>query len=733
MVFYIVAYKHGAWLPVDVPYDDLLNTKFPWLFVLFGGYFPAVSEEFLFRMFAIPFLRQLVRWAPLALVLAGFIWGFGHAGYAQQPFYIRGLEVGIGGVALGIIMLRWGILPTLVWHYSVDAMYGAMLLLRSHSLYFRLSGAASAGIMVLPVVVALIAYWRRGGFEPETGLLNGDEPKPEEPAVEPAPAPAPGAALEYRPLSLRARIAALAVCAAGLCTLAIPVVHFGDSPKLKLSADRSRALSDAFLREQGLDPAKFRHVTYPDLHWGGDDGLAGKYFLERLPVADASRLFERYRPVHIWATRYFQSLNQEEMLVTVHPETGKILGYSRTLPEDRPGADLSDDAARAIAQRFTAGRGMDVAAMDLKESSSEKKKARRDYTLVWEARAGDARNVAEAHYRVQIEVAGDAVSGWRVYWKIPEAFERARSRANWISISVMALNIGVVAAGFVWGVVLLIQSIRRGQVPWRLAIGLAVPATLLVCLGRLLSFDQVFRGYPTAIPIETFQAASYMGILLLLLGGTLMLGGAAALLASSFPESMAAFRAANRRLMGLDAGAAALAATGLAIAATRGAALLQTHFHAQALFEIAASDLPVSAAPALRALSGSLASMLVNAAAFAIFVRIVRWLPRSWGWIAATLLALAVLSSEIRTPGEWLLGYGSLLLAGGAAVLFAFGFARGNPLAYALVFWGMALGPKLTQLFGNGNPALDAQGWIVAGVLILGAAWIVLPGLIRRV
>ena len=84
----------------------------------------------------------------LALLLAGFIWGFGHSGYPQQPFYIRGVEVGIGGVALGMVMLRWGILPTLVWHYSVDAMYSAMLLLRSESLYLNLSGAVSAGVIV---------------------------------------------------------------------------------------------------------------------------------------------------------------------------------------------------------------------------------------------------------------------------------------------------------------------------------------------------------------------------------------------------------------------------------------------------------------------------------------------------------------------------------------------------------------------------------------------------------
>jgi len=45
-VFYIVAYKYGAWSPADVPYSDLLNTKFPWLFVLFGGYFRRIRREF---------------------------------------------------------------------------------------------------------------------------------------------------------------------------------------------------------------------------------------------------------------------------------------------------------------------------------------------------------------------------------------------------------------------------------------------------------------------------------------------------------------------------------------------------------------------------------------------------------------------------------------------------------------------------------------------------------------
>src|SRR5260370_25794851 len=152
-------------------------------------------------------------------------------------------------------MLRFGILPTLVWHYSVDAMYSAMLLVRSESLYFKLSGIGAAGIMVLPVLIALAAYWRYGGFEPETGLLNRDDVA--EPGVQPAAAPdaetgattasaAPPDSLPYRPMGVRLRWACAGVLVLGIATLAIPVAHFGEASNYQLSRDRARRASDAF-------------------------------------------------------------------------------------------------------------------------------------------------------------------------------------------------------------------------------------------------------------------------------------------------------------------------------------------------------------------------------------------------------------------------------------------------------------------------------------------------------
>jgi hypothetical protein len=173
------------------------------------------------------------------------------------------------------------------------------------------------------------------------------------------------------------------------------------------------------------------------------------------PVAAAARLFEKNRPVQHWLTRYFKSLDQEEITVSVHPETGKVLGFGHTVPEDRPGADIAPERARETAAAFAAAQGWDVGAMELKESSAEKKKLRRDHTLVWEARAGDPRNLPRnldgARYRVQVLVTGDRVSSLRAYWKIPEAWVRGRERQNALSILVLALRIVVMAGGMADG------------------------------------------------------------------------------------------------------------------------------------------------------------------------------------------------------------------------------------------------------------------------------------------
>jgi len=728
--FYIVANKLGAWSPADVPYSDLLNTKFPWLFVLLGGYLPAISEEFIFRMFAIPFLRKVVRWLPAAIVLAGFIWGFGHAGYPNQPFFIRGLEVGIGGVALGLIMLRWGILPTLIWHYSVDAMYSAMLLLRSHSLYFRLSGAASAGIFVVPILIALAAYWRSGGFEPVTGLLNGDEPVAAEPPPEVARADIH--ALHYWPLSGRMRLLAIALFAVGIATGWIPAAHFGDSPRYKLSADQARAPADAFLRTLGIDPNSYLHVTYPETHWGGDDSRAAKYFLEHRQVNAASKLFEQYRPVRFWATRYFKSLEKEEFEVAVHPETGRVLGFNHDIPEDRPGADLTPDAARQIAAQFAIAHGLDVAAMDLKESESKKQNARRDYTLQWEARASDPRNVDETRYRVQVVVDGDAVANLRAYWKLPESFERTRDRQSFFSIAVWTVRTAVTAVAIVFGMWLLIRRIRHGLVPWRLSLLLAIVPTVLTAIVAALSFHlNLYRNYDTSIPLDTQTATLSVQLAMQLGFAYVMSTASAAFVLSFFPESLAAFRSV-RRVLARDAVVLLLLAVGLWYFCHRLAAVLADRFHSVAILGVDYPSPIGIPAPALAGLAKVVEAIFARAAILALGALAVRLLRKRWRLVPLALLAAcALVSEEVRTPGEFAFEYVLALMAVACTLAFCLWFARANYLAYALAMGIGAVHSAIAELLHSGNAGLEMQGGILLSVVLVGLVWAVGPGLVR--
>src|SRR5262249_44931790 len=154
------------------------------------------------------------RWA--AVLVPALIWGFAHAAYPNQPFYIRGVEVGIAGVIIGTVMLRAGIFPLLVWHFTVDAVYTSLLLLRSSNAYFVLSGALAACALLLPGAIALVLYVKERGYLPDAGLTNGAvgscAPPPRVESHPPS---------SYAPpRTLDVRVAALAITGAALVLMA---------------------------------------------------------------------------------------------------------------------------------------------------------------------------------------------------------------------------------------------------------------------------------------------------------------------------------------------------------------------------------------------------------------------------------------------------------------------------------------------------------------------------------
>ncbi len=576
-----------------------------------------------------------------------------------------------------------------------------------------------------------MAYWRRGGFEPVAGLLNGDEPGPVEPVESAAEAPA---TLSYAPPDRRLWTRACTVLAVGLIALMrLPVSYFGESPKYKLTAAEALAKSDEFVRGPTLamDPAQFRHVTFTDAHFSGGDSLAGQYFLERKPVSFVASLFEKYRPIQHWETRYFKPLDQEEVTVSVHPETGAVMGFHHTLPEDRPGATVDDDAARSLATAFAQARGQDVATMDIKQQTTEKRKARADHSLAWEARPGDPRNLDQAHYRVEVNVAGDRVSEWRAFWKPPEWFMRAREAQSFWSIFTTIARIAASAGIAVFGLVLLIRNIRSGVVRWKAAMAIGGAAAVLLTVSQILESDLALKNYSTSIPFQTFQVGQYAAVAMAALFGFIFFAGAAALVISTFPGALTVWRASNRRVLGKDAAAALIAALGFGLIAHRFEAFLQDRFPALALYSVDSPDAIATHVPAVSAVAGAMmAIVLWSAIAVTVAFVLQRWRPRVT--VPMALIGLAILvPGDARTAAEFALHYGFALVAAVFLVIWCWRFARNNYLAYALAFWAMGIESHASGLLGTAIPALQIQGWAVVATGVIVAIWVVSPWLMK--
>ena len=720
-VFYLAANKLGAWAPAEVPFTDLLNTRFPWIMVLFIGFFPAVSEEIQFRAFAIPFVGKYLRSRVAAVVLPAFIWGFLHSSYPNQPFFIRGIEVGVGGIIIGLVMLRFGILATLIWHYSVDALYTAFLLLRSPNHYLMVSGGLAAGIMLVPLIVALVAYWRSGTFSQEEPLLNAAEPAP---TPLPEPAATPEAPVVYQPLS-RSRLTLAVVLAVIFLGLAlVPVYRFGRGIALHQSPREVERFADKFLRERHVNPADYRRVAWIS---NNVDASALHYLAERQSLEAADKTYRQATRLALWHVRYYRPLQKEEYWVFVDPVSGEIFGFRHSVEESAPGAYLPPEQARALAEQAVREHGYRMDDFELQNQEAIKRPAREDYDLVWQAKAGDPRNVGDAHYRLEVEIAGDQVVGFSRSFKLPEEWQRAqeaRSLANTVLLGISILTVLAVVAA---GLILFVNLVRSGDIAWKRSAKWGAVIAGLDLAGALLNLPLDYRGYDTSISLTVFRLEMAAGVIVtpLLVGLVAwpLLGAAL----SIYPEAWNVFCGAARRIWRRDAAVGLAVALAATVGLARVDALLTNHFHAYVpikdeLFSTAFSS-PV---PALAILIGAVSGALIFAgvAALAIFIIRAGWKSRSWWlWGLAALVLISLGPSHVHSLAAfgvgWLMAFLPLLVAGVLTGL----FLRHNILAYLLILFTLQVAEPVVELCSQGNALFLENGVVLALLSVAVLVW----------
>lgn len=735
-VFYVVAERFGAWAPADVPYSDMLNTALPWATVLLIGFLPAVSEEGISRMFSISFLDRLGTGRFVAVVVPAFLWGFGHSTYPNQPFFIRGLEVGCAGVVIGIVMLRFGVVPLLVWHFTVDALYTALLLLRSGNTYYVVSGAVASFILVLPLLVSLVLYARRGGFLPAAGLTNADAGFVPEP---PRSAVAAEAAPDVRPLPRRARGAAVAAAALLASSFLVPGEIERPLAEDATGRAEAEAVARRFLRANGADPDLWSTAIYTGTGFPYDQSVrearpqdasgvpgfsdvAARYVVEQGGVAAFRRLAERQLPVAYWVARFFRPESKEEWKVLMDARRARVVAFVHPVGEDAPaGPPVSTDAARRRAIAAADLLGYPAADYAVLEVGTEARPKRVDTTVVLESRP---RGVGRARPRLTAVFHGPQLSSFLPSIDVPETFVREQRRRS--SAEVVLTAVRVLAAGSLIGlaVVLFLRRVREPDFRWRRIVRPLGWTALVAGASLANTWPALFRVYDTEKPMTLFRLGLVLSLALSLAAILAAACFGFVLLGAARPGWAAALR--RKGSLGdaaLRAGLSAAIALGLAhwihVVAARAPALYEPDPALPSSLATAIPGVEVVWAAARGAFVAAMA-----AAAAAIAWRSPFFRTRLGRALAVAAVLVALMPSELRSAPEFVFDLATGILFAGWAAVCAFGLLRDHAAAWAL-FGILAFGGRgAIDLLGQ--PAAADRGAGAVAVALLAAAGFVL-------
>ena len=726
VLFYVGAERAGAWAPAEIPYSNLLGTRFPWLAVLLAGFVPATTEEFSSRMFSIPFVRRFAPWS-VAIALPALIWGFAHSAYPNQPFWIRGVEVGLAGIAAGVVFRTAGIFPLLVWHFTVDAVYTALILVRSSNRSLAFSGALAAGVLLLPLVVSLLLVLRRRGFAPEDEVLNralGSAPPPprrEEPAAAPEPA--------GRSPKLLAASAAASLVLLLAAWWALPRFRLGEGTEYRLDRAAAEERARAFVRAAGDDPSRyvvaaFHASALPSLDTAADDGaglvpyeyssLAERWLLGRGGTALLQRWAAGILPGRVWQVRFLLFGERRAWWVVVDGRSGAVVSWRRSRPEEEPGARLDEAEARRAGEAALAAAGLEPASLRLIASRSEERKARRDHRLVYESRIDAA---GEARRRVSVGLAGSVPSGVATGLKLPESWVRDRERMRPATYAAIAWKVGGLGVLLGLAVVELLRLARGGHLAWGRAARGAAWLTLPALVATAFSFPEALQAAdPAGTSLATFSVAAGVGFAVRLAGSYALSFVALLLVLAARPDALSPS-------LWKPTGARAAAAAGAALLAAMAALCLGRSVRDAGARFAEFGGFPDPPAldtllPAVAVAAGAVRTAVWIGAAAAIAAFLLRrYLTTAPARALGALLALGLLVPlDPRTWGELAVPFLSALVAA-LGVVWGVSLLGDDPRAFWLGGLGAGLLPGAWELAASG-----VASWTVNGVLLYALA-----------
>ena len=530
MAFYYATNRWlGWWQPSEMLSDpDILSSSIPALHPIALSLQAGAMEECVFR--AIPLALGAIigshfgyRRAGIAIafVLQALVFGGAHANYPGFPSYSRLVELIVPSMIWAAIFLRFGLVPTVILHAVFDLVLFSIPVFLIHSGGARVQQALIVMAAFLPLAVLLLRRLQSGAWgELPPALYNAAfVPRAERPV---AAADTTGDSRADAPrVALAFQRALPWLGLAGLVLWALNAPFRIDVPSLPLTRDAAIAKADQALAERGasLGP-EWRRMAV--VRVAPDEASQWQWhkfvWREAGPAVYRAQVGAALAPP-AWEIRYARfdgdvAERAEEWRVAVSGD-GRIRTVRHQLPQGRPGATLTREAALAIAERELRTRfDLDPTALKLVAADEDKRDARTDWSFMFTDPKVDVGQGGEVRYVIM--VTGDQVAGSGRIIYVPEAWQRAeRERDNRHQIVKLSAAIIVSIAGLA-AVVLGVIGWTRGRCDTR-----------AMRLAAALTFVLAIVGLANAWPLQAMQLRTaepvasqwFMAILGVVVGG----------------------------------------------------------------------------------------------------------------------------------------------------------------------------------------------------------------------
>ena len=209
-----------------------------------------------------------------------------------------------------------------------------------------------------------------------------------------------------------------------LVPLLFKVERFGQFLKISMTRPEASEIAKHNLEQKGVDWHLFQNVEYSRQTL---DTTAAQYVLKYAGVPTLNQVVSEKVKCFFWVARFYKPLEEEEYRIYIDLDDKNVTFVEHQISENAAGASLDRSSALRLAQGFLRQKGISLETLELKETNSEKRKARLDYSFVWESKVD---RIREAAVRWEVNIKGDEVSGSSNFIKVPEEWQREREKST---------------------------------------------------------------------------------------------------------------------------------------------------------------------------------------------------------------------------------------------------------------------------------------------------------------